>query len=285
MRKRSIWASPWMISVYILVPTLFLWMGLMSAISSEPVADSSPDATRSLPIPVVESPTNPADESTEKPDRTRPPRVPASAKGPYGVIRVVDGDTVHVAYKGRDTTIRLIGIDTPETVAPGQPVECFGKRASQHMRRLLDGRPVYVATDPSQDRRDRYGRLLAYLWLPTGKFVNLHMLRAGFAREYTYDVAYRYQTKFKAAARKAATRDRGLWSHATCDGRTERPHTEPVTRKPKTSKPPAGGGLDPRYDTCAEANSHGYGPYVKGVNLEYDWYIDADSDGIVCERS
>lgn len=93
--------------------------------------------------------------------------------GPYRVLRVVDGDTVHVAYRGRDTTVRLIGVDTPETVHPTEPVQCFGREASEHAHRLLDGRRVYVATDPSQDTRDRYGRLLAYLWLPTGKFVNL----------------------------------------------------------------------------------------------------------------
>lgn len=77
--------------------------------------------------------------------------------------------TLHVACRGPDATVRLVGVDTPETVHP--------------IRR------VYVGTDWSQDTRDRYGRLLAYLWLPAGKLVNLDLIRQGFAHEYTYDVA------------------------------------------------------------------------------------------------
>lgn len=168
--------------------------------------------------------------------------VPSDAKGPYRVTRVVDGDTVHVAYKGRDTTVRLIGIDTPETVDPRKPVECFGRQASAHAHALLDGHKVYVAGDPTQSTRDKYGRLLAYLWLPGGKFVNYNMVRQGYAHEYTYDLPYRYQSKFRTAQAWARTHDKGLWSPSTCNGHTDatKPPTHRVTSQPThrvTSQP------------------------------------------------
>lgn len=280
-----------MITAYVLVPVMFLVVVAgIAAGNSEPVAASSPSPTKTRPTPTESTTTTkPAKKTPAKQTSARPttyPRgVPTSATGPYRVNRVVDGDTVHVAYKGRDTTVRLIGVDTPETVAPGQPVECYGRQASNHTNTLLNGHRVYVATDPSQDRRDRYGRLLAYLWLPSGKFVNLNLIRLGYAYEYSYDGAFRHQARFEAAESQARTQNRGLWSPKTCDGRTEPLKTsEPKTSKPKTTQPPSNAGLDPRFGTCAEANDHGYGPYVRGSDPEYDWYIDADSDGIVCEQ-
>ena len=94
--------------------------------------------------------------------------VPASAATLQGrVTRVVDGDTVKVEVRGVETTVRLVGIDTPETVRPGTPVECFGPAASARTKHLLrPGQAVRLVTDPTQDVRDRYGRLLAYLYEP-----------------------------------------------------------------------------------------------------------------------
>jgi micrococcal nuclease len=84
--------------------------------------------------------------------------MPAGVDGPRGVVRVVDGDTVVIAP---DTTVRLIGIDTPETVDPRKPVQCFGREASAYAHLLLDGRSVSLEYDPTQGRLDRYGRTLA----------------------------------------------------------------------------------------------------------------------------
>lgn len=91
---------------------------------------------------------------------------PAGAlDGPLAVSRVVDGDTVVLTRAGKKIKVRLIGINTPETVAPGRPVECFGREASAFAKKTLKGRKVWLEYDPVAGRTDRYGRTLAYLWL------------------------------------------------------------------------------------------------------------------------
>jgi micrococcal nuclease len=154
------------------------------------------------------------------PSSAPPPGVPADAIGPFRVLRVVDGDTVHVSLHG-DTTIRLIGMDTPETVDPRKPVQCFGRQASTRAHQLLDGKKVYLGYDASQGRRDVYGRTLAYLWVG-GRDYDEQMIAMGYAHEYTYDTPYRYRPQFRAAQRRARKASRGLWSPATCGGDTAR---------------------------------------------------------------
>lgn len=139
--------------------------------------------------------------------------------GPYGVLRVVDGDTIHVAWRG-DSTLRLIGMDTPETRDPRKPVQCFGREASARAHRLLDGRSVYLEMDPSQGALDKYGRSLAYVWIDGKTLYNKEMIAEGYAHEYTYDLPYKYQQEFKAAEAAARAASRGLWSSATCGGDT-----------------------------------------------------------------
>jgi micrococcal nuclease len=117
--------------------------------------------------------------------------------------------------------VRLIGIDTPELVDPRKPVQCFAREASALAHQLLDGQPVTFRADPSQATRDRYGRLLGYLRLRDGTFVNLELVARGYTFEYTYGPAgpYRYQQEFREAQRRAREQGLGLWSPATCNGR------------------------------------------------------------------
>ncbi len=136
----------------------------------------------------------------------------------HDVAYVVDGDTLHVRRDGRDDKVRLLGINAPETGDGRRDVQCFGREARSRMRALLDGRRVYLATDPAADTRDRYGRLLAYVWRDDGLFVNLAMLSDGFANEYTFDRPYHHRARFRAAAREARAAGRGLWAPETCDG-------------------------------------------------------------------
>jgi micrococcal nuclease len=134
------------------------------------------------------------------------------------VVKVVDGDTVDVQLNGQVSRLRLIGINTPETVDPRKPVECYGKEASNRAKALLNGQTVLLENDPSQQDRDVYDRLLRYVWFPDGRLFNLQMVAEGYAYEYTYSVPYKYQAQFKQAQQDAQTRQLGLWSPQTCNG-------------------------------------------------------------------
>jgi micrococcal nuclease len=171
---------------------------------------SSPRASSVLPSETRSSEAVPSEEPStpEAPDRG----LPASARGPYPVTRVVDGDTIWVRAGGQRVKVRLIGMDTPETVAPNEPVACFGPEASARAEQLLSGTDVYLELDPSQGELDRYGRTLAYVWMPDGVMFNELMIREGFAVEYTYDDPYRYQARFRAAEDAARAEGLGLWS-------------------------------------------------------------------------
>lgn len=137
--------------------------------------------------------------------------MPSNAQGPFPVTRVVDGDTVRVLIDGQDTAVRLIGIDTPETVAPNRPVECAGPEASVYAEQLMSGQDVYLELDATQGAYDTYGRVLAYVWLEDGVMVNLAMLQTGLAEEYTYDDPYKYQQLFQEAEQQAEEDLLGLW--------------------------------------------------------------------------
>jgi len=131
-------------------------------------------------------------------------------RGAAVVTRVVDGDTVHVSVGGRDETVRYIGIDTPESVKPGTPVQCFAKAASAANERLVAGERVRLSLDA--EPRDRYGRLLAYVYRARdGTFVNAELVREGYARTLTIPPNVRYATRFAGLARRAREGQRGLW--------------------------------------------------------------------------
>jgi len=128
------------------------------------------------------------------------------------VERVVDGDTVVVRVQGERERIRLIGVDTPETVKPDAPVDCFGPEASDETTGLLPGgSTVWLESDASQGDADRYDRLLRYVWAPDGTMLNEHLIADGFGREDTYDDPYRYRDRFMAAEAEAERADLGLW--------------------------------------------------------------------------
>ncbi len=133
---------------------------------------------------------------------------------------VTDGDTIRVTINGKSTPVRLIGIDTPEVTDPRNPVQCFGPEASRRAHELLDGTQVWLEYDPSQNRRDRYGRTLAYIWINDTELINQRLVNEGFAHEYTYQTPYKYQDTFRDAENSARTAGRGLWNPATCAGHT-----------------------------------------------------------------
>ena len=126
------------------------------------------------------------------------------------VTHVVDGDTVDVRYGGRSDRVRLIGIDTPEVYGG---VECGGPEASATMKRLAEDRRVKLVTDPTQDRRDRYGRLLAYVRVIRGVSLQLAILRKGWAKVYVYGGnPFERVEQFRRADGSARAANRGAWS-------------------------------------------------------------------------
>lgn len=142
------------------------------------------------------------------------------------VTSVTDGDTIKVKINGKIEPVRLIGIDTPEVVDPRKPVQCFGKEASSKAKELLSGHKVKLEADPTQGDRDKYKRLLRYVWREDGLFFNDWMIRNGYAHEYTYDFPYQYQSQFKEAEKYARENNLGLWNPNVC-----------ISLVPTTTKP------------------------------------------------
>ncbi len=225
--------------------------GLASATATRPTTTAEPQASTTTP-------TTAPPPSTTAPTTTAPAGVT--------VTEVVDGDTIVVEGGVR---VRLIGIDTPERGAPG-----FHESAAA-LSALVAGKRVQLVAG-ARDDVDKYGRLLRYVEVD-GVDANLEMLRSGHART-RYDSRDGYGAHAREAeyvAADAASPD--LWS-------VPAPPSAPVTTAaPPQPAPLAGGGTDPRFGTCKEAIANGFGPYRRGVDPEYDWYRDADSDGIVCE--
>lgn len=128
------------------------------------------------------------------------------------VTRVVDGDTLDVDLGGRTERVRLLGIDTPESVKPGTPVQCFAKEATRRLQALLPSdTPVRLVRDVEE--RDRYGRLLAYVYRqPDQLFVNLDLVRGGYAHVLTFRPNVTHADELTQAASEARRTPRGLWA-------------------------------------------------------------------------
>jgi micrococcal nuclease len=140
------------------------------------------------------------------------------------VVTVVDGDTIKVELPSDVETIRLIGIDTPETVHPQKPVEHFGREASAFTTRLALGRVVRLEDDAEGTNRDKYGRLLRYVFLPGGELLNAEIIAQGYSHAYTRFPFSRME-EFRGLERAAREGNRGLWG-------TPAPTTVPKAAEP-----------------------------------------------------
>lgn len=153
----------------------------------------------------------------------------------YDVISVIDGDTIKINYEGRETSVRLIGVNTPETVDPRTTVECFGQEASDYLKNLLTNKKVKIETDDTQTDRDKYDRLLRYVYLD-GEDVGLGIINNGYGYEYTYNVPYAKQTAYKQAQTDAENNNRGLWADGVCGSNNS------DTAEGSNAEPSASGG-------------------------------------------
>ncbi len=135
---------------------------------------------------------------------------------------MVDGDTIEVSIEGSEEDVRYIGVDTPETVKPGSPVECYGPQASAANHRLVEGHTVRLVFD--RERRDAYGRLLAYVYAlarakPAGargeagkpRFVNAALVREGYARTLEIAPNTAHAPELRRLEARAGRAGRGLW--------------------------------------------------------------------------
>lgn len=140
------------------------------------------------------------------------------------VARVVDGDTIKVMIGGEEKSVRLIGIDTPETHKPGVKVECGGREASANMTRLAPaGSPATLTYDPTQDKVDRYGRLLAYVSVKH-RTLQLEQVYAGWAEVYVYGgKPFKRVESFRRAEGVAQRAHRGVWGQCNGDFHSEQP--------------------------------------------------------------
>jgi micrococcal nuclease len=268
-----------------------------------PAAQPSPAAVAAAPFEGVKE-LRSADHDDVGGGRERgagkPTAAPAARRTAARVVRVVDGDTLDLALEGRTERVRLIGVNTPESVDPRRPVECLGREASVRAKELLPaGADVQVEPDPTQDTRDRFGRLLLYVYLPSGQSLGLELIGQGFANEYTYDRPYRDQALHRAAQREAQAAERGLWAPGACEteptpARQSKPGPTAAPAKPAApalpvAKAPAPGNCDASYpDVCIAPPPPDLDcpqvPFRRFRVVGADPHrFDADRDGVGCE--
>jgi micrococcal nuclease len=158
----------------------------------------------------------PGGPSPTAPGTSAPDHAPIGATETARVIRVVDGDTIVIDRGRGDERLRYIGIDTPESVKPESPVELMGREASAANAALVEGREVVLEADVSD--RDRFDRLLRYVWLRedgTWRHVNLELVRQGYAQVATYPPDVRWRDELADAQRVARAAGAGLWGLGT----------------------------------------------------------------------
>lgn len=243
--------------------------------TSQP-ATSSPVATSSTVAPTSQ-PTTSASASQAIPRGV--PRGAQQAK----IERVVDGDTVALRalrsgsalMSTEQVTVRLLEVDTPETVNPNTGVECYGPEAAAFTKRVArPGSRVWVERD--QEARDRYGRHLLYVWTADGTFLNKELVRTGHATAVLYEPNDRYIQQMRRAEREAKAENRGLWGKCA-------KYAEPKPRNTGRSEQPEQGPSSSRlYDNCAEAGAAGDLPILRGQR-GYGRHLDRDGDGVACE--
>ena len=186
----------------ILIGTALIWQGLN--LDRQSLFPTKKEDSQVLGDQVIQPP------SVSTPDAT----ISASPVNKRLLVtKVVDGDTFYIKINNQNVSVRLIGIDTPETVDPRRAVGCFGKKASDETKRLIEGKEVTLTKDISET--DKYQRLLRYVFLPLSEgenlFVNDYLVRQGFAKASAYPPDVKYDSRFSQAEKEARENLRGLW--------------------------------------------------------------------------
>lgn len=221
-------------TLYVVNPVFLIVFGILifstiAGFSSKPKPTLTPTPTSLVspsPSAITFEPILELTPTTSLPSIT--PEVKGIQTQKVLVTRVIDGDTVEI--EGGEK-VRYIGIDTPETVDPRKPVQCYGKEASDKNKELVEGKEVKLEKDISET--DKYGRLLRYVWLGD-ILVNEYLVKEGYAQVSTYPPDVKYQDRFLAAQREARENKRGLWEACSYFGQ---PEATPTPKPLPTSTP------------------------------------------------
>ena len=184
----------WLVGVGFAVALLLGWLNLYFW-QEEPFINSEVPTTSAESVPVI-----------------APLGTPTGSDFVWLVTKVVDGDTIWVEGEGERLKVRLIGVNTPETVHPTKEVECYGPESSDFATDILAGTQVAIVTDASQGEVDKYGRTLAYVFLPEGQLFQELLVSGGYAFEYTFDQPYKYRDLLIEAEGQARLNGAGLWT-------------------------------------------------------------------------
>ncbi|MFF2113628.1 thermonuclease family protein [Rhodococcus koreensis] len=295
--------------------------------AAQPPATSEPPATTSNPAPPTTADTPaagtaasvpvPAVGPSPEPDRRA---ATATVVATATVTQIIDGDTIEVQDDANGAlTIRVLGIDTPETKKPGHTVACWGPEASSWAQEQLDGERVALVADSTQDATDAYGRTLVYVVKPDGWDYSVESARAGMAKSYIYNSPVTRHPQIVAAEQNAIASGRGLWG-PPCNGNSDSvpqtpepapppvapapvpapyvpppqvpsppppPVPAPYVPPPQVPSPPPPPPPPPPaytvvYPNCAAARAAGAAPLYAG-SPGYSLDLDRDRDGIACE--
>lgn len=243
---------------------------LLSFLGSLVVPNAQPTSQNGIPSPTAAS-------------TTVVPTGPPPSVDPYAAVavtRVIDGDTIEVFLAGHHEKVRLIGVDTPETVDPSEPIGCYGKQASRFTTNILEGETVSLELDVEE--RDRYGRLLAYVYLGNEMF-NEKLLKDGYGQVATFPPNVEYVNRFLNAQRYARRQELGLWG-LVCNP------PQPKAEEPPPPPEEPAGNCDPAYpDVCIPPPP----PDLDCDDVSYSAFrvteypdphgFDGDGDGVGCE--
>lgn len=234
----------------------------------------------------------PAAQPASKQTASAPQQTAIGKLIPVKIVSVTDGDTMKINLNGKTETVRLLLVDTPEVKHPSKPVQPFGPEASAFAKKMLkEGKEVQIEIDVSE--RDKYGRLLAYLWVD-GKMFNEMLLEKGLARvAYVYPPNIKYVDQFRAIQKKAQTAGVGIWSienYAQEDGfhsketatKKEEPAKKQSEKLVTEAQKPTTSSSNIQYKNCTEARAAGVTPIHEG-EPGYSRKLDRDGDGVACE--
>ncbi len=208
------------------------------------------------------------------------------AQDGFRVLKVIDGDTIQVDIRGKKEVVRLLGIDTPESVDPRKPVQCFAKEATSKMKGFIVGKSVMLVDDSTQGNRDKYKRLLRYVYLPDSvrTFVNGEMVKQGYAFSYR-QYPTKMLDKFNSFEKYAREHNLGLWGSCPSSGiaikDTVKKNTYVAPPQVKTGGTTTGSLTCFGKTTCGQMASCAEAQYYLnscGVSR-----LDGDNDGVPCE--